>query len=61
MIAKLLGEPSPVSSSSSLEEKSKTEEVKVEEVVEEEVQHDEIKNPNQLLIIYQTRIELYYM
>ena len=60
MIAKLLGEPSPVSSSS-LEEKSKTEEVKVEEVVEEEVQHDEIKNPNQLLIIYQTRIELYYM
>ena len=57
MIAKLLGEPSPVSS----EEKSKTEEVKEEEVVEEEVQHDEIKNPNQLLIIYQTRIELYYM
>ena len=60
MIANLLGEPSPVVVEA---EEPKTEEVKDEEV-EEEVKVEErdlIKNPNQLLIIYQTRIELYYM
>ena len=60
MIANLLGEPSPVVVEA---EEPKTEEVKDEEV-EEEVKAEErdlIKNPNQLLIIYQTRIELYYM
>ena len=55
MIAKLLGEPNPITSEEII---SKTEEVKEDE---QEVDHEEIKNPNQLLIIYQTRIELYYM
>ena len=46
MIAKLLGEPNPITSEEII---SKTEEVKEDE---QEVDHEEIKNPNQLLIIY---------
>lgn len=48
MIAKLLGEPNPITSEEII---SKTEEVKGDEL-EKEVDHEEIKNPNQLLIIY---------
>ena len=53
MIAGLLGEPV-----------HQDEEVKTEEVNDEAeaaAKHDPIKNPNSLLIVYQTRIELLYM
>ena len=52
MIAKLLQEPPD-------QEVNKTEEIK--ENGEAMEQQDEIKNPNRLLSIYHTRIELYYM
>ena len=59
MIANLLGEPIPEEAEA---EEPKIEEVKEEEAEEEKVEpRDVIRNPNQLLIIYQTRIELYYM
>ena len=52
MIAKLLKEPLDG------QEEIKTEEIKENEEV---IEQDEIKNPNRLLSIYHTRIELYYM
>ena len=52
MIAKLLGEPMP--------DVNKTEEIK-EDQPSQQVAQDQIKNPNRLLGIYHTRIELYFM
>ena len=50
MIAQLLEEEDPT-----------LEQPKTEEVKSSGVSHDPIKNPNQILIICHTRIELYYI
>ncbi len=53
MIANLLGEPNPIE-----EEEKVVEEIKEDGLAEKPCG---IMNPNQLSIIYHTRIELYYM